>query len=178
MESSTGPYKLEVRIEAPEEVDEWTILRGTIIYKNISRVPFPGINTGYHVKWAEIADALDVYDPTNIGPLGVAAEQRFDMVHRTPASGLTQFTVETQYNTALDGLSVEYYLEDGRLLSRGQLVFALRVRSQMEILTSELINALGKSSNTQDRLAKAEVFLGAVAAIFTLVQIYLSLFVP
>jgi hypothetical protein len=171
----TGPYKLEVRLEAPDEVIEWEILRGSISYTNISGVPFPGANTGYNVKWAEIASALNVYDPTNVGVLEIEGHQSFDFVHRTPASGLTIFTLAVNNDHAVDGMLVEYYLEDGRRITPGQLVFGLRVKSRGEVLQEKLIASLEKSAKTQDRLTGVEIFLGLMAIVIAIIGVLIIL---
>lgn len=49
------------------------------------------------------------------------------------------------YYHAVDGFIVEFYLEDGRITTPGQLFASVRAKSREEVLEEKLINAIKKN---------------------------------
>lgn len=179
-EGFTGPYRLIVSMNLPEYVIEGELFNCQYVYTNDSGVHFPGIHTGINITWPEIGEALTVYDPTDVGELDVDGKQTFQSTHTPPTSGMTVFTVRMQ-TEAVDGIPVRYYLPDGRQITQGQLIGAVPIQSREEVLQVETIRTLKASIESQDRLtetqnklARISVFIGAADVFVAIAALILA----
>ena len=112
-----------------------------------------------------------------IGELPPDATTHFSFDQIDKVSGMTYLLMPlvshgSEYK-AKDNRPINLFLPNGNKIPRGQLIYSIRVCSMEEILQEKLITALNDSSKSQNRLAMAEVFFGAIAAFFTIVQVIL-----
>ena len=174
-------HTIQVYMELPEEIDEGDEFEGKIYFRNISEKIFPGINTGVNLRYAMIPGPFSIYTPTDIPLIQPQEEKEFLVSDTAICSGLAYFVLRLDRHgfTALDKNIVNYYLRDGRKITDGQLIGSSRVISREAHLQRELVEALEKSSVSQDRQAVAqerlaiiEVILAFIAAILALIQVW------
>lgn len=176
MAGFTGPYRLIVSVNLPEEVIEGEVFEGEYVFTNDSEVPFPGVNAGILVTWPEIGQALTVYDPTDLGEIDIGSQQTIPLKHTPPTSGITVFTINPRaFNRAVDGLPIEYYLPDGRLITRGQLIASVRVKSAEEVLQEKTIRTFNKSIESQDKLTETQNRLARVSIYLTVAEVFVAI---
>lgn len=175
-EEFSGPYKLQVKAVLPEYVVEGERFEGSFVFKNVSGIFFPGVHASVLVTCAEL-ERYSVTKPTDINHLGPNDEFEI-LFEETPASSgylLFQMNFNEYTNHAIDSMLIEYYLEDGRLLTPGFVLGGVRAKSREEVLHERHIEALKKATKSQDFLANVQIALTITTIGLAVIQVLMMI---